>query len=118
MVAGKFTWVPPKSGLAKVFMVGGGGGGGGRSGGGGGGGGVVHHTVGISVSQGVGIDIVVGAGGSGGSGGGGVGANGQDTNFGGVLIARGGGGGGADHMNSGRAVGLRDSSRTRVARDP
>ena len=87
---------------------------------GGGGGGIVRHTVGISVSQGVGIDIVVGAGGSVVSRGRGntVGTNGRDTNFGGVLIARGGGGGGGDGMNSGRAVGLRDSSRTRVARDP
>ena len=120
MVGGTYTWMPPYTGTVKVFMVGGGGGGGGRSGAGGGAGGVVHHTGGnISVTKGIGVEIVVGNGGSGGFAYGSPGANGEDTTFGaGLLIAKGGGGGGSDNLNQGRAGGSGGGGRYGVDGSP
>ena len=64
---GTHTWTVPEGVTSVEVLVVGGGGGGGRAGGGGGGG-VVHKTS-FSVSPGVGISVVIGAGGDGYTGG-------------------------------------------------
>ena len=83
------------------FALGGGGGGGGNNGGGGGG---ALQATGYSLTPGV-RSIEIGAGGPGGSGFKVRGTNGDNTIFGTIAIALGGGGGGSDRSLAGLSGG-------------